>query len=114
VDFDPPLNYQDIVARKSRGEGITLLVAIENTGVSSEQDVVVQARLSERSRETVYLEKQGMIDSIAPGEIKIVHLRDTDIPFRFEYTLSVFVVPVVGETRLGNNSKTYDLLITQP
>lgn len=113
VDFDPPLDYQEIVTRKSRGEGITLLVAVENTGVSTERDVLVQARLSERSSETMYVEKRGTIEIIAPGEIKIVHLRDTDIPFSFEYTLSVFIVPVVGETRLDDNSKTFDLLITQ-
>jgi len=113
VDFDPPLNYTEIVARKSRGEGITLLIAVENTGVSTEQNVLVQATLSERSSETVYVEKQGTIETIAPGEIKIVHLRDTDIPFSFEYTLSVSIVPVMGETRLDDNFKTYDLLITQ-
>jgi hypothetical protein len=113
VDFDPPLNYQEIMACKSRGEGITLLVAVENTGVSTEQNVLVQARLSERSSETLYVEKQGTIETIAPGEIKIVHLRDTDVPFSFEYTLSVSIVPVAGETRLDDNSKTYDLLITQ-
>ena len=113
VDFDPPLNYQEIVACRSRGEGITLLVAVENTGVSAEQNVLVQAKLSERLSKTVYVEKQGTIETIAPGEIKIVHLRDTDIPFSFEYTLSVSIVPVAGETRLEDNSKTYDLLITQ-
>jgi hypothetical protein len=113
VDFDPPLNYQEILARKSRGEGITLLVAVENTGVSTERNVLVRARLSERSGETVYVEKQGTIETIAPGEIRIVHLRDTDIPFSFEYTLSVSVSPVVGETRIDDNFKTYDLLITQ-
>ena len=113
VDFDPPLDYQEIIARKSRGEGITLLVAVENIGVRTERDVLVQARLSERSSETTYVEKQGTIETIAPGEIKIVHLRDTDIPFSFEYTLSVFVLPVAGEMRIDNNSKTYDLLITQ-
>lgn len=113
VDFDPPLNYQEIMACKSRGEGITLLVAVENTGVNTEQNVLVRARLSERSSETVYVEKQGMIETIAPGEIKIVHLRDTEVPFSFEYTLSVSILPVAGETRLDDNSKTYDLLITQ-
>jgi hypothetical protein len=113
VDFDPPLNYQEIMACKSRGEGITLLVAIENTGVNTEQNVLVQARLSERSSGTLYIEKRGTIETIAPGEIKIVQLRDTDVPFSFEYTLAVSVIPVIGETRLDDNLKTYDLLITQ-
>ena len=114
VDFDPPLNYQEIMACKSRGEGITLLVAVENAGVHAERDVLVRARLSQRSSEMVYVEKQGMIETIAPGEIKIVHLRDTDVPFSFEYTLSVSVVPVAGEKRFDDNFKSYDLLITQP
>lgn len=113
VDFDPPLNYQEIMACKSRGEGITLLVAVENAGVHAERDVLVRARLSDRSSETVYVEKQGTIEIIAPGEIKIVHLRDTDVPFSFEYTLSVSIVPVPGEKRIDDNFKSYDLLITQ-
>jgi hypothetical protein len=113
VDFDPPLNYEDIMASKSRGEGITLLVAVENIGVSTERNVVVRARLSERSSADVYVDKQGTIEAIAPGEIKIVHLNNADIPFSFEYTLEVSVLPIKGETRIGDNSKTYDLLVTQ-
>ena len=114
VDFDPPLDYEEILDRKSRGEGITLLVAVENTGTSTEQVVLVQVQLSDRSSETVYLSKQGVIETIAPGEIKIVQFRDTDIPFSYEYELQVSVEPVVGETRLADNHKMYDLLITQP
>jgi hypothetical protein len=113
VDFDPPLVYEEILARKSRGEGITLLVAIENTGASTEVDVSVQVQLSARNRESVFLHKQGVIETIAPGEIKIVQFRDTDIPFSYEYELQVAVDPVVGETRLGDNFKMYDLLITR-
>ena len=113
VDFDPPLVYEEIMARKSRGEGITLLVAIENTGTSTEVDVSVQVQLSDLNRESVFLHKQGVIETIAPGEIKIVQFRDTDIPFSYEYELQVSVDPVVGETRLGDNLKMYDLLITQ-
>ena len=62
----------------------------------------------------MFLYKQGLIDIIAPGEIKIVQFRDTDIPFSDEYELQVSVDPVVGETRLADNHKMYDLLITQP
>jgi hypothetical protein len=112
IDFDPPLEYDAILACKSRGEGITLLVAVENTGISTEQNVLVRASLSERLSETVYVEKQGTIETISPGEIKIVQLRDTDIPFSSEYTLSVSVVPVAGETHTEDNFRTYDLLIT--
>jgi hypothetical protein len=114
VDFDPPLEYEQIIARKNRGEGITLLVAVENTGVHAELDVSVAVQLSERDGKTVYLHKQGSIESIAPGEIKIVQFRDTDIPFTYAYSMQVSVDPVFGETHLGDNVKTYDLLITQP
>jgi hypothetical protein len=114
VDFDPPLEYEEIVACKSRGEGITLLVAVENTGLHTERDVTIEAQLSERSGETVFLHKQGTVEAIVPGEIKIVQFKDTDIPFSYEYLLQVSAVPVTGETRLGDNLKKYDLLITQP
>jgi hypothetical protein len=114
VDFDPPLVYEEILASKSRGEGITLLVAVENTSTNTEQDVSVQVQLSDRNGETVFLHKQGVIETIAPGEIKIVQFRDTDIPFSYEYELQVSVDAVVGETRLADNRKLYDLLITQP
>jgi hypothetical protein len=113
VDFDPPLNYEDIMASKSRGEGITLLVAVENTGIRTEQNVQVRARLSERASADVYVDKQGTIETIAPGEIKIVHLNNADIPFSFEYTLEISVSPVEGEKRTGDNFKTYDLLVTE-
>jgi hypothetical protein len=114
VDFDPPLEYEEIVARKERGEGITLLVAVENTGAMTEQAVSVEVELSKDDGKTLFLHKQGLIDAIAPGEIKLVHFEDTEIPFSYEYRLLVRVVPVDAETCLVDNEKTYDLLITQP
>ncbi len=113
VDFDPPLEYDKIMERRKRGEGITLLVAVENTGIRAEQNITVQVQLSKED-EKPFLEKQGVIDAIAPGEIKLFHFKDTDIPFSYEYHLSVHVLPVPGETRLLDNQKNYDLLITQP
>jgi hypothetical protein len=114
VDFDPPLEYEEIVARKDRGEGITLLVAVENSGAVTEQAVSVEVELSKDQGESLFLHKQGIIDTIAPGEIKLVHFEDTEIPFSYEYQLRVRVEPVEAETRLVDNEKTYDLLITQP
>lgn len=114
VDFDPPLEYDEIVARKERGEGITLLVAVENTGAMAEQSVSVEVELSKDHGNTLFLHKQEIIDTIAPGEIKLVHFEDTEIPFSYEYQLRVRVEPVGAETRLMDNEKTYDLLITQP
>jgi hypothetical protein len=114
VDFDPPLEYEEIIACRDRGEGITLLVAVENTGISVEQKVTVQVQLSESDSGKVFLHKEGTIASIVPGEIKIVQFRDTDIPFSYEYSLDVDVLPVAGETRLVDNQKSYELLITRP
>jgi hypothetical protein len=114
VDFDPPLEYDEIIARRERGEGITLLVAIENTGAMAEQAVSVEVELSKDNGNTLFLHKQGTIDAIAPGEIKLVHFEDTEIPFSYEYRLLVRVVPVEAEVCVADNEKTYDLLITQP
>jgi hypothetical protein len=114
VDFDPPLEYEEIVALRDRGEGITLLVAIENTGSTTERDVVVEVELYKGDGQTPFLHKQGEIDVIAPGEIKLVRFKDTEIPFSFTYRLTVRVLTVDGEARLGDNEKSYDLVITQP
>ena len=114
VDFDPPLEYDEIMARRNRGEGITLLVAVENTGASTEREIVVQVELAQDGGETVFLRKEGHVDVIAPGEVKIVQFKDTDIPFSYTYLLKVAVSPVPGETLLGDNHRNYDLLITRP
>ena len=114
VDFDPPLEYEEIVAAKKRGEGITLLVAVENTGLNAEQNVVVQVELFKGPEGMQILKQEGVIEAIAPGEIKICRFKDTSIPFSNEYRLKVYVVPVAGETQLADNQKSYDLLITQP
>jgi hypothetical protein len=114
VDFDPPLEYEKIAERQNRGEGITLLVAVENTGINTEQNINVQIKLSKDQDKTAFLEQQGTISMISPGEIKIIHFKDTDIPFSYEYHLNVQVLPVAGETRLLDNQKSYDLIITQP
>ena len=115
VDFDPPLVYEEILSRRNRGEGITLLVAVENTGAHTEQDVHVEVELSrDDDDDAAFLQKQGSIEALAPGEIRIVQFRDTNVPFSYAYLLRVRVVPVAGETRLTDNQKTYDLLISQP
>ncbi len=114
VDFDPPLEYDKIMDRKKRGEGITLLVAIENTGASIEKNVTVQIKLFKDQDKAAILEQNGVIDGIAPGEIKIFHFKNTDIPFSYQYHLYVQALPVTGETNQADNQKSYDLLISQP
>ena len=114
VDFDPPLEYEEIMARRDRGEGITLLVAVENTGAVAEDDVVVEVELSKDKGKTLFLHKRALIDAIVPGEIKLVHFKDTEIPFSYEYQLWVRVEPVDGEMHVIDNEKSYDLLVTRP
>lgn len=114
VDFDPPLVYEEIMARREKGEGITLLVAVENRGTKTEKDVTVGVELSKDKGKSIFLHQEAKLDSIAPGEIKIVHFKDTEIPFSYEYVLRMTVMPVVGETHLVDNEKAYDLVITRP
>jgi len=59
VDFDPPLEYKEIVSSKNRGEGITLLVAIENTGSVAETDVVVEVELYKGCRFFIILNNKN-------------------------------------------------------
>lgn len=114
VDFDPPLEYDEILASRDRGEGITLLVAVENTGSATERNAVVEAELFRGVGDALILYQQGGVDAIVPGEIKLVRFKDTEIPFSYEYQLKVRVLPVEGETHLADNVKSYDLVITQP
>jgi hypothetical protein len=114
VDFDPPLEYEEILAARNRGEGITLLVAVENTGTVTERDVWVEAELSRGEGGELILQQQGKVEAIAPGEIRLVRFKDTDIPFSYRYQLKVRVLPVEGETRLADNLKSYDLVVTRP
>jgi hypothetical protein len=114
VDFDPPLEYAEIVALRNRGEGITLLVAVENTGSTTEREAGVEVELYKGDESLPFLSKQGEIDAIAPGEIRLVRFRDTEIPFSYRYQLVVRVLAVDKETRLGDNEKSYDLVIAQP
>ncbi|MDY7039288.1 MAG: hypothetical protein SVX38_00305 [Chloroflexota bacterium] len=112
IDFDPPLEYEQIMLSK---KGITLLVAVENSGCSNESNVTVQAALSTDDGKTVVLEDEKLIPDIAPGEITIVRFKSLgDIPYRKAYQLEVRVLPVTGEAHAVNNQKSYDLYVTQP
>lgn len=110
VDFEPQLDYEQIV---NNPDGITLLVAVENTGISTETDVQIETRLFCDEGRTIIAERSAEIASIAPGETQVV--RFTQIPrpsYRPAYQLSVQAVAVPGETNLANNSRIYDINIT--
>ena len=110
IDFDPPLDYEQIVVR---GEQATLLVAVENIGLQTEADVIVKTRLSAYEDVTPILEKTCYIDTIAPGQIRIARFKDISrIPYRSVYRLKVWVLPVPGEIGIANNQRSYDLYRT--
>jgi len=113
VDFDPPLEYDEILAARNRGEGITLLVAVENTGLATERSVVVEVELLMGESGELILNQEASLDAIAPGEIKLVRFKDTEIPFSYTYQLKVRVLPVEGESRLADNVKSYDLVVSR-
>lgn len=111
IDFDPPLEYEQLITSK---DGITLLVAVENSGDSNENDVTVQAELSTDDGQKVIMTNENLIPAIAPGEIRIVRFKSLgDIPYRTAYRLKVWVAPVTGEAFITNNQKSYDLYVTQ-
>lgn len=111
IDFDPSLEYREILKRGS----LTLLVAVENSGQQTESKVEVHARLSVNSDSVVEAfsaEGKRLIEQIAPGEIVIVPFEGIDkIPIRSHYTLEVSVVPVADETTLSDNERSFDIFV---
>jgi hypothetical protein len=108
VDFDPPLDdYEQLL---DDPDGITLMIAIENTGLSTESDVLIAAQLSTDEGETILVEREAEIVSIAPGETQVVRFTNIPCPpYRPAYRLSVKSVAVPGETNLVDNFRLYDL-----
>lgn len=111
VDFDPPLDYNQIV---SNG-GLTLLVAIGNLGHSREAAVQVTATLldSAEARQGVELLNETVTaKALAPGEVRVVRFSQvSELPVRDRYKLVVEVSPVAGELDLDDNSRTFDIIV---
>jgi len=111
VDFDPPLNSTRILS----GGGVTLLVAVENRGLSEEKEVSVSARLlapndqtgpRELASETVY------VKSLAAGEVRVVRFNQvSQLPQHESYQLVVQIKPVAGETDTADNVRSYDIVV---
>jgi hypothetical protein len=109
ADLDPPLNYQQLILRR---QAVTLLVAVENTGSSTERDVTVRAELSTPEDPNLQITQGASIASIAPGEIQVVRFaRLGEIPYHQIYRLEMKVDPVAGESNLGDNRKAFDIQI---
>ncbi len=109
VDFDPPLDYEQLIIRR---QSVTLLVAVENTGSSTERDVTVRAQLSTPEDADLVLSQGASLLAIAPGEIQVVRFgRMGYIPYHQTYHLEVVVDAVAGESDLSDNVKAYDIQI---
>ncbi len=109
--LDPPLQYQQLILRR---QSVTLLVAIENRGASTERNVTVRASLTSPRDAKLKLAQEAKVTSIAPGEIQIVRFaRLQEIPYYTAYRLEVKVDPVAGEVDVSDNSKAYDVRISR-
>jgi hypothetical protein len=109
ADLDPPLDYQQLILRR---QTVTLLVAVENSGSSTERDVTVRAELSTPEDPNLLITRGASIASIAPGEIQVVRFaRLGEIPYHLIYHLEVMVDPVAGERNQGDNRKAFDIQI---
>jgi hypothetical protein len=111
VDFDPPLDDPRFL---SNG-GVTLLVAIENQGVSAESNITVTARLLDphaTADESPLLHEAVNVKTLAPGEVRVVRFSQvTDLPLRSRYKLRVELTPAPGEDDLADNSRAYDIVV---
>lgn len=111
IDFDPPL---DTIRSLDDLRAVSLLIAVENTGLASERNVVVRAELRLDNRElSPILVRTTTVEQLAPGEVKVIRLQGlSEIPIRTEYWLRVRAVPVAGESDTTDNQRIYRLQLT--
>lgn len=111
VDFDPPLDSRAIAS----GDGVTLLVALENQGQSTETGVQVTARLMDGvvdGKPVELLNETLTIRTLAPGELFMARFSQvTDLPVRSRYALLIEVDAVPGELDTRDNSRSYDIVV---
>ena len=109
VDFDPPLDFAQI---RNNG-GVTLLVAVENRGQSTEADVRITAQLQDPNDRLRELSSEAvMLGQLNAGALRMVRFTQvSDLPLRERYRLVVSVEAVAGETDIANNSRSYDIVI---
>ena len=110
IDFDPPLDSADILT----SSGVTLLVAVENQGISAEHDIPIEAMLLDvagESQRELY-EETVIIPELAAGELRVVRFTQvSQVPLLESYRLRVSAAPVPGEVDLADNTRTFDIVI---
>jgi hypothetical protein len=111
VDFDPPLDYSQIISN----DGVTLLVAVENQGQATETGVELKVRLLDTANQVSpreLLNETVVIRSLAPREVRVVRFNQvTDLPVRERYKLAAELTPVQGERELSDNTRSFDILV---
>lgn len=109
VDFDPPLDYHNLIILR---QSVALLVVVENTGNTTEREVTVQAQLTSPDDAQLLLAGSTTTESIAPGEVQILRFTPlADIPHYLNFHLEVLVDPVEGEADTSDNRKVLDIQI---
>ena len=110
IDFDPPLDYNQVLSNGS----VTLLVAIENQGLSLESNVRVTARLldpADSSRSSDLLDETVTLKTLPAGTLRVVRFTPVSrLPLRNKYQLVVQLEPVAGEADTSDNFRSYDIL----
>ncbi len=111
IEFNPPLRYEEVAAAGR----MTMLVAVENRGLSAESSVQVEARLLGSGETDVLARRTVRLDDIAPGEVGLVRFDNLSlVPYRPAYLLTVTVSPAAGESRLTDNQRSYRLSVSVP
>jgi hypothetical protein len=108
-----PANIQLSTTNETRidiSTDLSFEVGVQNSGEN--QEVGVQVTLTIPAQPTPIV-KNGTIDVIDPGEMKVVTFSDCpDFPFGEDVTVQVSVKPVAGETNTGNNSAEYPVVFS--
>lgn len=111
IDFDPPLQYEQIMA----AGGVSLITAVHNQGQHVESNVSVTAQLFDpaaRGKPTPLLNETVMIETLEPGDVRLVRFSQvTALPLRGRYKLVVQVSAVTGETDRSDNIRVYEIVI---
>jgi hypothetical protein len=111
VDFDPPLDYAQIVSNN----GVTLMAAVENQGLSDEANVQVTARLLDPSaapEASDIMDQTVVLTHLAPGQIRVARFSQANgLPLLARYRLEVAVEPVSGEQQTSDNYRIYEIAV---
>ena len=110
VDFDPALDPQKLVSGKPH----SLLVAIENKGNRTEEQVIVTAQLLTADRQQVLMSSQKQVNLISPGNLTVVKFpgATNNLPRQRTYLLNVEIQPCPREANLANNKRTLEIQVS--